>query len=187
MLDVMLDIETLGTTPGSVILSIGAVEFDATGLGRSMYVVISQGSCRTYKLAEDAETVSWWASQTDSARRVLDESRRHDAASLPVALGMLAGFVAGAERLWSKGVLFDFGLLEAAYRACSVRIPWDYRQPRCFRTWLKSVPAAKEPQVQRDDGSEHNALGDAMHQARVAVALLHRTTRTKRWTRGQSL
>jgi DNA polymerase III epsilon subunit-like protein len=46
--DVMLDIETLGNRPYSIILSIGAVEFDPrTGnMGNEFYVLIDHVSSR---------------------------------------------------------------------------------------------------------------------------------------------
>jgi hypothetical protein len=38
--NVMIDIETLGTRPGSVILSIGACRFGADGIGEEFYRAI---------------------------------------------------------------------------------------------------------------------------------------------------
>ena len=39
---VMVDIETLGTTNNSVVLSIGAVKFDHQGLGEEFYAEIGR-------------------------------------------------------------------------------------------------------------------------------------------------
>jgi len=56
---VMVDIETLGLDIGSVILSIGAVRFDESGVyGEPFYVEIGQQSCKNRGLEVDPETLS---------------------------------------------------------------------------------------------------------------------------------
>ena len=54
--DVMLDLETCGTDPGCIVLSIGACTFDEK---HKFYERISVDSSRVY-LAEDIETMRWW-------------------------------------------------------------------------------------------------------------------------------
>ncbi len=72
MQNVMIDLETLGTRPGSVILSIGAVEFDRDlGLGREFYVELNQASSITAGLTTDDATVDWWLDQEDAARDLI--------------------------------------------------------------------------------------------------------------------
>ena len=79
MKHVMVDLETLGTLPGCAIMSVGAVFFDASGLGAEFYMVARQDSCTKAGLTIDAETASWWAQQAPDAQRVLTESpqKRH--------------------------------------------------------------------------------------------------------------
>ena len=57
--NVMVDLETLGNGSESVIISIGAVEFDPeTGeLGREFYKVVDAQSCVDAGLKIDASTV----------------------------------------------------------------------------------------------------------------------------------
>ena len=69
MSNLMLDIETLGTGPNSVILSIGAVEFDETGVISKFYEAIDPESCTDWGLQIDARTVLWWMDQNDAARK----------------------------------------------------------------------------------------------------------------------
>lgn len=58
----MLDLETFGTKPGSVIRSIGAVMFDLDGrTGPEFYRNIDEESCVKAGLTYDPSTVSWWA------------------------------------------------------------------------------------------------------------------------------
>src|SRR4051812_3766510 len=65
MQDIMIDLETLGTLPGSVILSIGAVAFDELSVapGAGFYKVISTISCESCGLTKDEATEKWWLDQ----------------------------------------------------------------------------------------------------------------------------
>ncbi|POO54357.1 hypothetical protein CPJ18_02345 [Agrobacterium rosae] len=62
MLDLMIDIETLGTAPGSVILSVGAVTFNAeTGeFGEGFYAAVEPQSAVDMGLTIDVSTLKWW-------------------------------------------------------------------------------------------------------------------------------
>ena len=83
---IMVDLETMGTAPGSAIVSLGAVAFDpvAGTLGEEFYRVITLGSCQRAGLTIDAGTIGWWLQQSDSARA---ELVRDDAVALPNVLG----------------------------------------------------------------------------------------------------
>lgn len=169
MSDVSIDIESLGTEPGAVILSIGATVIDiATGVWHSpFYRNIDIMSSLMAGLTTDPETIKWWS---DPAR---DEARSYlsaDQVPLRDALDSLSTYLAinGMTHIWAKPPKFGIGLLEAAYRACDLDIPWSHRQPLCVRTALywsgldeKSIPFV---------GVEHNALDDAVHQAKIIHA-----------------
>ncbi|HZV85891.1 MAG TPA: 3'-5' exonuclease [Brevundimonas sp.] len=174
MRDVMVDIETLGTRPGSAILSIGAVAFDPdTGtLGAEHYGVVSLASSLAFGATVDAETVAWWGRQTPEAQRVLFEALSPNADSLHVGLSGLTAFlrsvgdVAGL-RIWGNGSDFDNVLLSAAYQQAGTVAPWAFWNNRCFRT-AKNMFRGFEPSR---EGEHHNALDDARHQARHALAI----------------
>lgn len=59
-------------------------------------------------------------------------------------------------------------MLEHAGEKVGVPMPWDFYQERDVRT-LDSLPHSVEIE---QDGTEHNALDDALYQARVASAIL---------------
>jgi len=65
---VMIDIETLGTRPGDIILSIGAVKFDANGLGEEFYVTINPESSKAIGLRAQKSTLEWWDKQSPEAK-----------------------------------------------------------------------------------------------------------------------
>ena len=70
MLDVMLDLETMGNGPDSAIIAIGAVEFDLAEqkTGHGFYVHVDLESAVKAGGVVDASTVLWWMKQGDQAR-----------------------------------------------------------------------------------------------------------------------
>ncbi len=168
MRDLMIDIETLGTAPGSVILSIGAVAFDAeTGeFGEEFYATIDLQSAVAAGLTIDMSTLKWWMEQSEEARTFAFAGER----LLGWALGGFGDYIrrVDAARVWAKTLAFDLVLLESAFRACSIPIPWHYRTPRDCRT-LFDITGATQPDV----GTAHNALDDAKSQALGVVDAYH--------------
>jgi len=167
----MLDIETLATTPDAAIVSIGAVTFstDADPIDEEFHVSISTDSCREHGRRVERDTVDWWRRQPEGAQRILEGGR-----SLGAALAELARFLRNAGEVWAKGPAFDCVILESAYRAldCEVAAPWDYYQRRDVRT-LRKVSTAW-PDDREHEGTQHDALDDARHQARCVAECLRR-------------
>lgn len=156
---IMVDIETLATTPDAAIVSIGAVAFDENGLGETLHISVSPESCRKHGRRVDKETVRWWERQPDEASHIL-----HGGRTLPAALAELAGFVDGVGELWANSPAFDAVILESAFRACDAEAPWEYYQWRDVRTLRKCLPTW--PDELTRGGVEHDALDDARYQAR---------------------
>lgn len=173
MKDVMIDLETLGTVPGCVILSIGAVAFDpASGqLGEEFYCVVNTESCKAAGLHEDQDTVDWWQKQNEEAKEVLLHA---DEGGLTLEEGMskltkyLEGIGIKSVRIWGNGADFDNAILAACYKAVGQKTPWSPWNGRCYRT-LKNL--IKGPKLKRE-GTYHNALDDAKTQAKHAIQLL---------------
>lgn len=168
MNNIMVDLETLGTAPGSVVLSIGAVYFGPEGLGEQFYSVISLEDSERHGLTTDDATVNWWKRQSPGAREVLEAVKTPDAPSLKVALDSFTKFVHGTCKIWGNGAGFDNVLLEELYRALRLTPPWKFWDSRCFRTLKALFPQPKKA----DKVVAHNALQDAIDQAEEAVVIL---------------
>ena len=160
----MIDTETLGTKPGAAILSIGAVMFGPYGLGGTFYAPVLLESCISVGLTIDPATVTWWMRQSDEARAA---AFREDAAPLWKVLGDFFDWYSAnrATHPWCHGTTFDAPILEAAFKACGLAAPWQYWDVRDTRT-LYDLAGVK---VDRAAGTHHNALDDAINQARAAV------------------
>jgi hypothetical protein len=175
----MIDLETLGTQPGSIILSIGAVLFDPTlppesCTGEEFYCVVNQESSLDHAMTLSQDTLDWWMKQSPEARQVLNDSNNLEKSdSLPDALRMLASFIPDGAKVWSNGANFDQPILDVAYNRCDIALPWKFWNSRCYRTILALYPHEKA--IRPPTVCAHNALEDAkwqaLHMTGVAQAL----------------
>lgn len=181
-INVMIDLETTGTNPGCCVLSIGATTFSGAEYRRgeeSLFYqqVIHEGQ---YGLGlVDAEsTMAWWAQQSDEARQEAFKST--DAFTLQTALNTFHAYLddLGQSKdiyVWGNAASFDLKILEFAYFACGMSVPWYFRNERCYRT-LESLYGNRVPKTDFK-GTRHNALHDAQYQAERACHLLRATGR----------
>lgn len=169
MKHVMVDLETLGTAADSVILSIGAVRFnlDSDEIDDAgFYASVSIDSNLKFKRRVQEDTLIWWMKQSDTAQVVFHEPKQ----SLPSALVEFSDWVHdGDSFMWSNGADFDNAMLAHAYTQQSMERPWLFWNSRCVRTY-KALPGAKGVTVPRL-GTHHNALHDAIYQARLVQAI----------------
>lgn len=162
--NVMTDLETMGTAPGSVLASIGAVAFDqVTGqMGPTFYRVIDQASCEAVGLSKDPATVAWWGRQSAAARAELEKDPRPLAEVLDDFDAYWKQVVGG--EFWANGANFDDPLLAAAYRALGRTPPWKFWNARDTRTIYTAARVAPT----RGKG-HHIALVDAIDQAKAVI------------------
>ena len=158
----MLDLETLGTRPGCVILTLGAVKFDPYSLrepGPGIYfrVDVDEQTALGREVQED--TLNWWLSQAEDIREeALGES---DRVSLDTLYRDLNKFLVGVDNIWAQGPVFDIAILENLYRQCGWPTPWQFWQISDSRTLFKTHG---DPRVKGKAGL-HNALEDCVSQA----------------------
>ena len=165
MQHVMVDIETLGIKPGSVILSIGAIDFDPhTGaLGEGFYVNIDRELSKAAGLTTDTSTVNWWASQGKEATQALLDDCKPPGTAHRTFFDWFRNV--GGKYIWSHGVNFDVVLIEAVVQKLGGSVPWKFYNTRDTRT-IYDV-AAVTPD--RAKGVHHFALDDAKRQAEAVI------------------
>lgn len=172
--DLMVDLETLGTMPGSVILSIGAQVFNPfTGeIGPEFYIEINTESCKRVGLLVDPDTENWWSQQKPEARAVVT---RCATGGVPLDQALLAFNKFIMEKaagkltcVWGNGADFDNPILGMAYKFCGLRPAWGTFNNRCFRTLKSLFPiVVAPPRI----GTYHNALDDAKTQVEHALKI----------------
>ncbi|MCK5015928.1 MAG: 3'-5' exoribonuclease [Candidatus Peribacteraceae bacterium] len=177
MNNLMLDIETFSAKPNACLVSIGACQFDIeTGkIGSKFYCNIDPWSAITYGGDVDAGTLKWWRSQSEEARDAL----KGDQETLKVGLSMFAGFYNGLPKntyVYGNGCGFDNVILSSAYDSVGMRRPWRYNLDADVRTIVKlggDLLGIKVSDYKRA-GTHHNALDDALFQAKMVSDIYQR-------------
>jgi hypothetical protein len=160
VINLMCDIETLGTSPGCVVLSIAVVPFDIGYPIEPFYERISRKSNEEIGLEVDPKTELWWDKQSVEARSEAFSGTE----SIEDVLVRLTAYIKVLDRtpiMWGNGASFDIPILDEAYYVCGRAAPWAYYNSLCYRTMkqiYKQIPYMK-PAV------AHNALQDAKAQA----------------------
>ena len=183
--DIMIDLETLNTTPDATILTIGAVKFDPFGRElqepkmESFYCKVDVDSCDRIGLTTSDDTIAWWAQQSKEAQEAaFDSEGRID---IEEAFARLYKFCWGAKRVWSNGSCFDIIICEHVFRKINRAVPWKFWEVRDVRTAFDLGINPQRPPV-----TAHHALEDAWNQA-VGIQNVYNTLRTSTTYEGKML
>ena len=168
-MDVMLDLETLATSPDCVVLTFGAVKFDpfTDTIDKGMYIRLDVDEQIALGRRVDEGTLEWWGRQNDTVREeALGEDGR---ISIDEFTSQLNQFIVGANRIWAQGPVFDIVILENLYRQIGKPAPWPYYTIRDSRTLLKALGDDRE-----GGANLHNALADCVSQAEAVQSAVKR-------------
>lgn len=164
-MDAMIDLETLATTPDSVILTMGVMHFDPYSKREpteGIYYKLDVEAQTKLGRQVDDNTLEWWSKQDPKVKNeALSDTGRQP---LSVVFDDLSRFLVGVENIWAQGPSFDIVILENILRQLSRPIPWNFWQIRDSRTLFKLVN--EDPRPKNFDGA-HNALVDCYHQAKA--------------------
>lgn len=171
---VMIDTETLGRAPGSMVRSVAAVEFDPrTGeTGRQKVWKIDLADSIRYGFKVEASTLKWWMMQSDEARREFVEGAE---TPLEDFLEDFMQFIAATDEgndftLWCLQLDFDVAMLRSmyswynlnVYRCDEEVLPWNFRKVRDVRPYMDALDSAGllPPKV----ADRHTPLADCLAQ-----------------------
>lgn len=162
-MDVMIDIETLGTQPGCVVLTVGACTMQKNPDDRLVYSAALDWEVQVRAgRGVNPGTLKWWMSQSPEARaEAFEGGERVSPDVFRVDFADWWRSVDG-ERIWSHGASFDVPILESL-----APMPWKFWNVRDTRT-LYSF-AGVTPKRGND---HHHALADAMSQTDAVWAAL---------------
>jgi len=111
--------------------------------------------------------LDWWAMQDPEVRNEAFSGTK----SLEVVLQEISDYLASFKCdpvIWGKGSDFDNVLLAEAYDRCDIKLPWNFRNNRCFRTLTAIFPYHSFDKI---NTKKHSALEDAKHQAEWAESI----------------
>lgn len=156
----MIDIETLGTSVDSSVLSIGAVKFKRNGdILDSFFVTIKRNSCLDAGLIEYKDTLDWWMRIDENVRNLIFKEEY----TLKEGLRMLNQWLGDNSIMWANGPSFDIAILENCYRKCNMEIPWKFWNVRDVRT----VADIGKVDLKRIEKAEHHPISDCKRQINI--------------------
>lgn len=183
MIDVVLDLETMGRGHHAAIIEIGAVAFDRSTLelipaenGGEFSALITLDSVVKTGGTLTPDTIMWWMQQSDAARsRFADAVMPHNQALWRFKnwLSLLASGCAGIDGtlngIWGNGAVFDNVILASAFEREGIPVPWTYKQDRCYRTMR-----AEFSHIEQDEwiGIYHSGVDDARNEANHLIKIL---------------
>ena len=158
-----IDIETLGTSPDTVVLTIGGIKFDPhadDGLHSQFYYRLDADEQIEMGRTVDEKTLEWWEKQDEEVKReALDPN---DRVSTEITLKALNKWLVGVDKIWCQGPVFDIGILQNLYAEIGLHHNWPFWIIRDSRTLFGLMD--KDPRKDIDFAA-HNALADAIVQS----------------------
>ena len=158
-----IDIETLGTSPDAVVLTIGGIKFDPLaddGLHSEFYYRLDADFQMAINRTVDEDTIAWWGKQdADVQAEALDPEGR---TSVVETLKALNKWLVGVDKIWCQGPVFDITILENLYKGADLHHNWSFWNIRDSRTLFGLMP--KDPRKEINFAA-HNALADAIVQS----------------------
>ena len=164
----MVDLETLATSPNATILTIGAVTFDPASnkIFDKLYYRVDVDSCDRLGMVVDDATIEWWGKQAaDVKNEAFAEDNR---VPIEEVIEKFHKFAWNCDAFWSHGSIFDLNILDTYYRKLNKTPPWSFWQIRDTRTLFD---LGYDPEMPKE--GLHNALEDASRQA-IGVQTIYR-------------
>jgi hypothetical protein len=178
-IDIMTDIETLGTENDSTIFQISAIAFDIlTGEHISTFNHIADIE-KNFSVHVTGATIKWWL---NTNKELLTELLNKGTVSSEELLTEFHEWLTNIKSddndiyLWGNGILFDNKLIKHQFEDIGLTYPIYYKNDRDVRTILdlasvKLGITEKElkDKFNDDDLVEHNALDDVIYQIRLVT------------------
>ena len=154
----MIDLETLATTPEAAVLTIGACKFDPRGntIADTFYERIDVDS---QDRDINPSTIEWWSKQDKAIQE--DAFGEEGRIQMSDAMKKLYTFGFGTTAVWSHGAIFDVVIIENICRKLQQAVTWKFWEVRDTRTLFDIADLTVNIE------GKHNALADAEAQADV--------------------
>lgn len=185
-MNIMVDIETIGTSLDAMILAIGAVRFNPFSKDRA--ISTTEGSfrwvadlrCPQAGANYDLQTIAWWMVKTE------EEARQRMFSPTVANRSVFAGHIKhGLEEfqkwiaasptaiVWAYGPEFDITVLNRAFENNMMAKQFERSNVRDYRTlrFVGNILRIPEPIFV---GVEHDPLDDAFHYAGHAITILRK-------------
>ena len=182
--DVMVDLETLGTNIDSTIIQISAIAFNIES--KRQYGLFDErvDIKGVSDLKIDGETLLWWLNENPSLLKKLLSDEGFPPEELLIKFHNWIAYLyyifeASGKKveiyLWGNGILFDNKMIEYQMKKIGLDYPIFYRNDRDLRTIVDLT--AKKLNVSTSElkdsiefsGEEHNAIDDVEYQIKLLM------------------
>ncbi|AMQ66539.1 exonuclease-like protein [Bacillus phage Shbh1] len=188
--DIMVDIETLGTSTDSTIFQISAISFDIkTGKHHSVFNKIADIEKNPF-LRVDGSTLKWWLNTNKELLTELLNSGEDSSGDLLNDFYNWLKFQSQDMKnvyLWGNGILFDNKMIQCQLENRGLEYPIFYKNDRDVRTIVdltseKLGITEKELKQRYEDNSliEYNALDDVKYQVKLVVGCYNELIMTRK-------
>ena len=162
----MIDLETLGNTHDTVVLTIGACKFNPF-TNEEPFEKLHLKLNVTQQKEEmnrqvNQDTLMWWGRQPADVREeaFCPENR----ISIEDAHSVVKEWASDISTIWCQGPSFDFPILKHLFESNDLITPWDWWRERDARTVEKLIPFDKKEVI---DFSAHRADEDCVAQSKT--------------------
>lgn len=166
-LHVMIDFETLATTPDAQVLTLGICIFDKNDIIESHEFVFNQDQNRKI----DFNTLAWWSNQIGFGKILEKINNQKDSVNMTLMqIKDTLRFMQDTNYyIWSNGADFDLPILKHLFDQYTIKLPYKYSNQRCFRTLKSLFPRILDGLV---NDYKHDAKSDAEYQAKAVMNYL---------------
>ena len=166
----MIDIETLGTSPGCIVTHVAVVVFDPvnSSLLDSLHICLSIYPQIKAGLLFEESTLKWWLNQSQEARQIFSMN------SYPISflVDALDQIVDKDTRVWSHAT-FDIPILNHVLKVFGYKSPFNYKRCMDIRTLQELYRSLYNTEVSDyKTGVHHNALDDCKSQINLVCKIL---------------
>lgn len=177
-LDIMVDIETLGTKQDSTIIQLSAIAFDINTGEHIAFFDQAVDISKNHTMIVDGSTIKWWL---NTNKELLQELLNKGYNSSEEVLESFYNWLKRLSEkhdiyLWGNGILFDNKMIQFQLEDMCLDYPINYRNDRDVRTIVDLASAKlgiseKELKEMFKDESlvEHNAFDDVKYQINLVV------------------
>lgn len=181
--DIMVDIETLGTSSDSTIFQIAAISFDiTTGNIHSKFNLIAN-IAEDESLNVDGSTLKWWLNTDKELLTILlNKGVGSSKFLLNEFYKWLTNEISSVKHtyLWGNGILFDNKMIQHQFNNIGLDYPIYYRNDRDVRTIVEltshklGITEDELKEKYSDDSLiEHDAYDDCIYQIKLVVNCYH--------------
>ena len=174
---IVIDLETLDTSPSAVVTSIG-VAIGSKGAFTSWQVNLEITSQLLKERTISQSTLTWWQGQPAATQQLMLENQLQT----PQALSNLVIELEGLQvklgesniAVWGNSPSFDLVILKSLFEQYGIPVPWKYWQERDLRTYGAMVGVSFNEWKQQQENSfvAHCAKEDAMAELKYIFTYL---------------